>query len=164
MQRVLLLDQSLYPIGIISWKKAFIYLFQEKAIALDFYVEQVRSPNKSFNIPKVLKLNSRHKKFELKPSSKKIKKRDGNICAYCGNYFLDKELSIDHIIPKASGKVINTWENLITSCVPCNMKKGGRTPEEANMTLIYSPRKLFSPIIYLLKKDEKIIFKDWITV
>lgn len=164
MKRVLLLDDAFYPVDIISWKKAFIYLFQEKAVALDYYEDIIHSTHDEFNLPKVLKLNAKHKQSELKPSNKKIKRRDGNVCAYCGGSFLDQELSVDHIIPKASGEIINTWENLITSCVPCNSKKGGRTPDQANMKLRYTPKKIFSPITYLIKKEEKLIFEEWISV
>ena len=33
------------------------------------------------------------------------------------------------------------WENIVTCCVGCNRKKGGRTPREAKMHLIRSPRR-----------------------
>ncbi len=32
-----------------------------------------------------------------------------------------------------------TWENISTACAPCNMKKGGRTPQQAGMRLQYQP-------------------------
>jgi 5-methylcytosine-specific restriction endonuclease McrA len=32
-----------------------------------------------------------------------------------------------------------TWQNVATACAPCNMKKGGRTPEQAHMTLKVPP-------------------------
>jgi hypothetical protein len=33
------------------------------------------------------------------------------------------------------------WENIVTCCVTCNRRKGGRTPEEAGMRLITTPRR-----------------------
>jgi len=33
------------------------------------------------------------------------------------------------------------WENIVTCCVTCNRKKGGRTPAEAAMRLLRSPRR-----------------------
>jgi hypothetical protein len=33
------------------------------------------------------------------------------------------------------------WENIVTCCVSCNRRKGGRTPEEARMHLIRSPKR-----------------------
>jgi 5-methylcytosine-specific restriction endonuclease McrA len=64
--------------------------------------------------------------------------RDHHRCAYCGKYFDGEDLTRDHIIPKRmKGK--NTWQNLITSCKPCNGKKADRTPEKAGMKLKYQP-------------------------
>jgi hypothetical protein len=36
-----------------------------------------------------------------------------------------------------SGK--KTWENIVTACIQCNQRKGGRTPLEAGMRLISKP-------------------------
>jgi len=41
-------------------------------------------------------------------------------------------LTFDHVIPRAQGGR-TTWENVVTACAPCNLKKGGRTPRQANM-------------------------------
>ena len=48
-----------------------------------------------------------------------IYKRDGNKCQYCGS---TKELSIDHVHPRSKGGR-DTWENLVTACTKCNIKK-----------------------------------------
>ncbi len=32
-----------------------------------------------------------------------------------------------------------TWENILTACAPCNMKKGGRTPKQAHMHPLVEP-------------------------
>ena len=48
--------------------------------------------------------------------------------------------TIDHILPRSRGGG-NTWENLVCSCVKCNVKKGNKTPLEANMTLLSKPRQ-----------------------
>jgi 5-methylcytosine-specific restriction endonuclease McrA len=37
----------------------------------------------------------------------------------------------------AGGKT--TWENILTACAPCNMKKGGRTPQQAHMQPLVRP-------------------------
>ena len=33
------------------------------------------------------------------------------------------------------------WENIVTCCVTCNRRKGGRTPGEAGMHLLRSPKR-----------------------
>jgi hypothetical protein len=36
---------------------------------------------------------------------------------------------------------LDSWENLVAACQPCNRKKGNRTPDEAKMPLNKIPRK-----------------------
>nr|WP_306286555.1 HNH endonuclease [Sphingomonas sp. Ant20] len=40
--------------------------------------------------------------------------------------------------PRAQGGR-TTWENVVTACAPCNLKKGGRTPRQAAMPLHLEP-------------------------
>ena len=49
-------------------------------------------------------------------------------------------MTYDHIIPKARGGE-TTWENIVTACYDCNMKKGGRTPAEVKMKLRKMPKR-----------------------
>ena len=73
-----------------------------------------------------------------KLSNRALFARDRNICGYCANEFVKKELTRDHIVPKSrDGK--DTWTNLVTACKVCNHKKGNRTPKEARMPLVYVP-------------------------
>jgi 5-methylcytosine-specific restriction endonuclease McrA len=64
--------------------------------------------------------------------------RDRRVCAYCGDRYRERELSRDHIKPVHAGGA-DRWMNVVTACRPCNIRKGGRTPEQANMPLIYTP-------------------------
>ena len=34
-----------------------------------------------------------------------------------------------------------SWENIVTACKPCNQRKGGRTPAQAQMHLIRRPKQ-----------------------
>ncbi len=64
--------------------------------------------------------------------------RDGHICLYCGEHFHKRELSRDHVTPVSRGGQ-DTWNNLVTACIRCNLQKAGRTPEEAGMQLLAIP-------------------------
>jgi 5-methylcytosine-specific restriction endonuclease McrA len=64
--------------------------------------------------------------------------RDRNTCQYCGRRPPRAELNLDHVIPRSRGGV-TSWENVVCSCVQCNLKKGGRTPDEAHMRLQRHP-------------------------
>ena len=78
--------------------------------------------------------------FDLKPglTNGKLFARDRNICAYCGGHFHDDELTREHIIPFAQNGS-DHWMNVVTACKPCNHRKSSRTPEQANMALLYTP-------------------------
>ena len=60
--------------------------------------------------------------------------RDDHTCQYCGDGFPTAELTFDHVVPVAQGGR-KDWENIVTCCVTCNRRKGGRTPAEAGMHL-----------------------------
>jgi 5-methylcytosine-specific restriction endonuclease McrA len=47
-------------------------------------------------------------------------------------------LTIDHVIPKSKGGD-DSWDNLVAACLPCNNKKGDRTPEESHIKLKIIP-------------------------
>jgi 5-methylcytosine-specific restriction endonuclease McrA len=50
------------------------------------------------------------------------------------------EGTFDHVVPRRLGGT-TCWENIVMACVPCNQKKGGRTPEQARMKLATRPVK-----------------------
>ena len=77
--------------------------------------------------------------YKAGPSRRNIFLRDDYTCQYCGIKNPDK-LTLDHVKPKWQGGK-DTWENLVCACFKCNSKKGGRTPEEANMTLLNQPKE-----------------------
>ena len=67
-------------------------------------------------------------------SRRGVLERDGRCCGYCGG----TASTIDHIIPRSSGGR-NTWKNTVAACVPCNQRKGNRTPAAAGMVLRGTP-------------------------
>lgn len=65
-------------------------------------------------------------------------RRDHHLCAYCGGEFSPGDLTRDHVHPRSRGGT-NAWENSVTACKSCNMRKANKTPEEAKMQLLYVP-------------------------
>lgn len=65
----------------------------------------------------------------------RIAARDGGWkCHYCGREFVDwadvgPHAHADHVLPQAQGGT-DTLDNLVLACGDCNIKKGGRTPEQ----------------------------------
>lgn len=65
-------------------------------------------------------------------------RRDQHVCAYCGGVFTPDHLTRDHVQPSSRGGP-DVWQNVVTSCGTCNKVKDDRTPEEADMKLLYVP-------------------------
>ncbi len=65
-------------------------------------------------------------------------RRDGQLCMYCGQHFMSRDLTRDHIRPLSQGGE-DSWQNVITACRRCNNHKGGRTPDQAGMELLAVP-------------------------
>ena len=78
--------------------------------------------------------------FDVTPAFTKSKllRRDRFQCAYCAGTFHERDLTCEHILPQSRGGLWS-WSNLVSSCRICNTAKGARTPEEANMPLMYLP-------------------------
>lgn len=87
--------------------------------------------------------------------------RDDHCCQYCGRGFSISQLSFDHVIPRSRGGE-TSWENVVCCCVACNVKKGGRTPQEAHMKLLSKPsRPKQSPL--LMRKLGNPKYASWKT-
>lgn len=71
-------------------------------------------------------------------SRRMLFKRDRNMCAYCGTVLHDKDLELEHVVPRSRGGA-TSWTNIVSACRYCNSKKDARTPEEAGMELLYVP-------------------------
>ena len=74
----------------------------------------------------------------IRLSRKNLMLRDGHQCQYCARTPMVRELNIDHVLPRSRGGP-DSWENLVTACRVCNLRKGRRTPEEAGMRLLRIP-------------------------
>ncbi len=64
--------------------------------------------------------------------------RDRNLCMYCGEHYHRSDLTRDHVVPLSQGGR-DVWENVVCACLHCNVRKGGRTPQQALMPLLAIP-------------------------
>lgn len=123
----------------------------------------VRTSNSEIQVPRVIRLFDYEKvpKQTVKFNRRNIFARDNNQCQYCGRKFPSSELSLDHIIPRSQGG-LTTWENIVCACVNCNVRKGGRTPKQAHLSLIRKPEKpKRSPLLNLKLTHRK--YHSWKT-
>ena len=135
---VLVLNQDYQPLSICSVQRSMKLLFLDKAELLhDDPKKELRTIRESYQFPSVIRLRSyiRIPYSKVVLSRRNIMRRDNFTCQYCNK---KSDLTIDHVIPKSRGGG-DTWENLTTACEKCNVKKGNKTPKEAEMPLQKKP-------------------------
>lgn len=64
--------------------------------------------------------------------------RDRHLCLYCGKHCSRGDATRDHVVPISQGGK-DVWQNVVTACIACNTRKGGRTPQQASMPLLAVP-------------------------
>jgi hypothetical protein len=156
--KALVLNIDYSPITICSVQRAFLLVYLGKAELVkansSYFFHTV---DDTFSMPSVIKLN-RYVNVPYKGvvlNRENVFKRDGFKCQYCGT---NKELTIDHLVPKAKGGK-SSWSNLVTACKRCNTKKGYYSPEEAGLQLSFQPYRP-SYIMYL-KKLSGHSYEEW---
>ena len=124
---------SYYPLSLWPWQTAVKAVFLDRVDIVAEYAREVRSPSKAIRLPSVIALKSFVKPSPYPAFTRfNLFLRDHFACQYCGK---GRELTFDHVVPRAYGGR-TTWENVVTACAPCNLRKGGRTPGEAKMPLL----------------------------
>lgn len=145
---VLVLNQGFMPIGKIPWQRAISLIFTERAEVIEHSDKEVRTVNKSFKLPSVIRVLKwvKAKLLGVRFNRNNVYIRDGGLCQYCGVFVPKNKMTLDHVIPKSRGGKTN-FENTVLCCKYCNSKKDCQTPEEAGLQLLRKPIK---PSKYLL--------------
>jgi 5-methylcytosine-specific restriction endonuclease McrA len=155
---VLVLNNAFEPLNICSAKRAMKLIVKGAAKAekvhenQKFYSGKMWDENSGelvtvdFFLPSVIRLLE-YRYIPIRTqivTRKNIFNRDRNMCLYCGEVFPTGKLTMDHVIPRSRGGK-NTWENLVTCCMPCNKRKGDKLLSELrDMKLRYTPKPLNS--------------------
>lgn len=150
-QEVLVLNSDYEPLNVCQAKRALVLVFLGKADVLHAREHALTHINGTFPSPSVVRLRHHVKRPlpELKLSRRTVFARDNYTCQYCGA--VSRELTIDHVVPKRHGGQ-TVWENLVTACRRCNMKKGDKLLHQTNMHLLRNPaRPRYIPYISLTK-------------
>ena len=145
MDRCILLNADYTFLNVVNWKRAMCLLAKGKIQVLKQSERIIRTAEGiAIKVPAVMRLIKLIRTLYVNrvPFSKKnVLVRDGFKCAYCKSE--KRRLTIDHIIPKSRGGK-TTFENCVSSCKPCNNKKGNKTPSEVQM---YLKVKAYQPTI-----------------
>ena len=141
---------SYFPLSVWPWQETVKAVIGKRVSVLSEYDIAVRSPTFEMPLPSVIALRD-----YIKPARRpaftrfNVFLRDRLFCQYCGEGFPAPELTFDHVVPRSQGGR-TTWENVVTACSPCNLRKGGRTPKQAHMPLRREPAQ---PDTYELQEN-----------
>ncbi len=116
-----------------SWQDAIKAVFLDRVNILSEYERVVRSPRIEMRLPSVIALKeyiaaSRYPAF----TRFNVFLRDSFTCQYCNHHHTTPELTFDHLVPRSKGGR-TVWENVVTACSTCNLRKGHRMPEHCGM-------------------------------
>jgi 5-methylcytosine-specific restriction endonuclease McrA len=138
---VLLLDSTYEPLKIISWEDAMHRIVTGDAEVVEETDKLIRSAYVEWKLPSVIRqLKKFKRRGKVQFSRINIYMRDGWTCQYCREKKATKDLTFDHVLPRAQGG-ITSWTNIVTACRTCNHAKEDRTPEQAGMKLMRKPEE-----------------------
>ena len=135
---------SYYPLSLWGWQDTVKAVCLDRVNIVSEYDRAVHSPSFEMRLPSVVSLKSyikpaRHPAF----TRFNLFLRDRFVCQYCG---ANNDLTFDHLVPRSRGGQ-TTWENVVAACSPCNLRKGGKMPDEARMWPSQLP---FRPTVFQL--------------
>ncbi|MGD9696509.1 MAG: HNH endonuclease [Thermoleophilia bacterium] len=138
-QQVLVLNATYEPINVCSLQRAVVLVLKNKAEVLERAARKLRTATATYAYPLVIRLVyfvrvPRHESRRI--SRRAVFARDDWTCQYCG---ATAHLTVDHVVPRSRGGH-SSWENVVTSCAPCNLRKGDRLPAEIDMHPRNAPR------------------------
>ena len=138
---------SYYPLSLWSWQDAIKAVCLERVNVISNYDKVIHSPSFQINLPSVVSL-----KDYIKPNSNpaftrfNVFLRDRFSCQYCG---YPGDLTFDHLVPRSRGGR-TTWENVVTACSPCNLRKANRMAGEIGM---HPRQKPYQPSVFDLHNN-----------
>jgi len=144
MMESLVLNAAGIPVSIVTWQRAISLYCARKAVVLAEYEDAlIKSVTRSFKVPAVIQCVRTHympKDFVrvLPFSRRNVYIRDQGRCMYCWKKVSLSNFTFDHVIPRCKGG-ISEWTNVVVSCMRCNSRKGGKTPDKVGMKLIRLP-------------------------
>lgn len=132
---------QIYPLSTITWQEAIKAVISERVSVVEEYDTEIHSSRQSWRLPSVVALKeyiNRDKKATF--SRFNVFLRDNYECQYCGNEFETKQLTFDHVVPRARGGTSN-WSNVVSACSTCNRQKGSASLKKAGMRLLKTPQE-----------------------
>lgn len=152
---------SYFPLSLVPWTDAVRGVFQEKYDVVAEYEDIIHSPSCEMFVPSVVALKQYQKIAQRVAFTRfNVFLRDAFTCQYCNGKFETKDLTFEHVIPRARGGQ-TSWENIVSACEPCNTTKG----HHLEMQPLVVPRKptLGELRTQALKFPPKHLHSDWLS-
>jgi 5-methylcytosine-specific restriction endonuclease McrA len=141
---------SYYPLSLWSWQETVKAVFLERVNIVSEYEREVKSPSFVMRLPSVVSLKNYVRPARYPAFTRfNVFLRDRFTCQYCGS---GSDLTFDHVIPKSRGGMTR-WDNVVTACAPCNLRKGGMMPSEARMFPFHEPMR---PTVHQLHRNGRL--------
>ncbi|MCB1029146.1 MAG: HNH endonuclease [Microthrixaceae bacterium] len=134
-QQVLVLNVSYEPLVLIHWHRAICLVLADKVtVEATEDGRGIRSARAEYPFPAVIRLRryvSAAPARAVGATRRSVLRRDGHLCAYrtSSPVCVERATSVDHVMPRSRGGG-DEPSNLVAACVPCNQRKGDRTPAE----------------------------------
>lgn len=132
---------SYFPLSTWTWQDAVKAVFLDRVSVLSEYEQEVRSPSLAMRLPSVIALRDYIPSARMPAFTRfNVFLRDSFTCQYCGQRRATPELTFDHVVPRARGGK-TSWDNVVTACGPCNLRKGSKMPRDCGMIPWHEPRR-----------------------
>lgn len=142
--KTLLLTPWYFPMQVLRWEDAVKMIYEGVVDVIVEYDETISSPSVTWKMPAVIRLRRLPRREQtnnrIKFSRQNVYARDGKRCQYCGGKFDERELSYDHVVPRSAGGR-RAWDNIVTACKPCNLRKANHTCDDVGMWPINQPKQ-----------------------
>lgn len=132
---------SYFPLSIWPWQDAVKAVFLDRVDIVAEYEREVRSPSLRMRLPSVVSLKA-YMPIAARPAFTRFNVflRDDFRCQYCPARPRSEDLTFDHVTPRSRGGA-TSWENVVTACAACNVRKGARSAQECGMKPRRAPRR-----------------------
>ena len=129
---------SYYPLSLWPWQTSIKAMFLERVDVVAHYNREVHSPSRAMKLPSVIALKQFVRPSQFPAFTRfNLFLRDKFTCQYCGKL---RDLTFDHVVPRAQGGR-TTWENVVTACSPCNLKKANKSLRNSGLKLRRAPER-----------------------
>ena len=132
---------SYFPLSLWSWQETVKAVFLERVSIVSEYERVVRSPSLSMRLPSVIALKT-YIPLLRRPAFTRFNVflRDRFECQYCAALAPTAELTFDHVVPRSHGGR-TTWDNVVTACSKCNLRKGSKLSAVSGLRLRRRPEE-----------------------